>query len=673
MRKSEKKKTKGFHKKSIWPSIILFLLYIVFCVQLLVGMVNFFEMYIMDYKLAALYENAEHLERLVTDRLRDNTVQNAVSAVKRDLREGNDICLTDESGNVLLHFGETVPDFGREEMVGILDTYRVYPDVGAAKRNWDGMLLIPMEELLRRAIGTPPHREFGQNEHWLKEIIFSVNCWMEIPVRTEGYRMYFKDSVTLVRKDVIYLLIVGIIALLVLTVPIILLFINVLSSIAMQRRMVRLLYLDPTSGGKNWVYFIHRSQKILGRIRNLRCTYALINLHMDRYQDYCACYGSKAGEELLKNIDGFLQAKTGREETFARFARADYGLLLRCDSIEQCERRLKKLLAELTGIKQDRRLRYCAGIYGIVPVANQGDYGLQQRRQIDVEQLYHYASAARVSLGGKEEHIKVFDQQILEQQLWKHKVEDTMEMALLNKEFQIYLQPKYNPVSGKIVSAEALVRWLSPTEGLIPPGRFIPVFEENGFITQLDDYMISGVAKLQSEWKIQGRRSIPVSVNVSRVNFTKENLAEHICQLVDDYGAEHGSIELELTESAFFGDKAMLEKLVKELKVYGFPISMDDFGAGYSSLNSLKDLPIDVLKLDMEFFKGAVQEKRAQIVVREIIQMAKSLDMKIVAEGIERKDQVDFLAEQGCDMIQGFYFAKPMTVSEFNQRMDQEA
>ena len=185
--------------------------------------------------------------------------------------------------------------------------------------------------------------------------------------------------------------------------------------------------------------------------------------------------------------------------------------------------------------------------------------------------------------------------------------------------------------------------------------------------------MISSVAKLQSEWKIQGRRPVPVSVNLSRVNFTKEDLSEHICQLVDGYGADHGSIELELTESAFFGDKEMLEKLVKELKIYGFSISMDDFGSGYSSLNSLKDLPIDVLKLDMDFFKGADEEKRGEIVVKRIIELAKDLNMKIVAEGIEKKEQVDFLAEQGCDMIQGFYFAKPMTVSEFNQRVDQES
>lgn len=270
------------------------------------------------------------------------------------------------------------------------------------------------------------------------------------------------------------------------------------------------------------------------------------------------------------------------------------------------------------------------------------------------------------------EYLKVFDQQILQEQLWKNKVEETMEAALLNGEFKLYLQPKFDPVTEKIVGAEALVRWISPEDGMIPPNRFIPVFEENGFITKLDDYMILAVAKLQSEWKLKGQKQVPVSVNISRVNFVKEDLAEHICHLVDSYGADHAGIELELTESAVFGNKERLMQILKELKMCGFSISMDDFGAGYSSLNSLKDLPIDVLKLDMDFFRGEDEQQRGEIVVKETIRLAQALHLKIVAEGIEKKEQVEFLAEQGCDMIQGFYFAKPMPVEEFNERIKRD-
>lgn len=446
-----------------------------------------------------------------------------------------------------------------------------------------------------------------------------------------------------------------------------LMFVCALSAVAAQRRMVNLYYQDPVTGGKNWQYFIQKSRKKLCRIQNINTTYAMINLHLNEYQDYCACYGSRAGAELLQRLNAFLQVNIGRKETFARFASADFGLLLRCDSVKQCEKRLKKLMAELTGIQKDRGLSYQAGVYMI------NETGRQARKKLDVARIYHYANAARESISRKnDQYIKIFDEQILQEQLWKRKVEDMMEDALFNREFEMYLQPKYNPVSQKIVGAEALVRWISPTEGIISPGRFIPIFEENGFITRLDDYMISAVAKLQSERKIHGKKLIPVSVNVSRANFTRENLAQHVCQLVDGYGADHSCIELELTESAFFDDKTVLQRILNQLKGFGFRVSMDDFGAGYSSLNSLKDLPIDVLKLDMEFFRGEDKEKRGEIVVTEAIRLAKNLDMETVAEGIERKEQVEFLAGLGCDMIQGFYFAKPMPLPEFDERMERD-
>jgi len=681
--KCKKQKIKGFHKKSIWPSIVLFFMYLVFCFLLVMSFISVFGVYIISSKMDELSDNARHLGRLIEGRMQEEDILDAVSYVSGYLRQENDICVTDGDYHVLLHLGETeLPDFHEAGEMRIYEDFSddekssIIPSMEDQVLNNESAFIISIDELWELAMKAPPGKGPEAQGKWLNEIIYSIDYWKAIPVNAQGYHVYYKDSLILMRKDVIYILAVGAIAVIVLMVPVILLFINVLSSIAMQKRMIKLLYLDTITGGKNWVYFVQRCKKIFCRIRNARNTYAMINLHMDRYQDYCACYGNKAGEELLENINGFLQAKTGREETFARFAKADFGLLLKCEGTKQCEQRMKKMLAELTGIKRERRLNYHVGIYMIPPVTNQKDSGLQQRRQIDVDQIYHYATAASENLHGKEgQFIQVFDHQILEEQLWKRKVEDTMEPALLNKEFHIYLQPKYSPLSGKIVGAEALVRWISPTEGLIAPGRFIPIFEENGFITRLDDYMISAVAKLQSEWKLQGKKSIPVSVNVSRANFTKPDLAQHICHLVDSYGADHAVIELEVTESAFFGDKDMLQKIIKELKMYGFHISMDDFGAGYSSLNSLKDLPIDVLKLDMEFFrsKGDETERRGEIVVKETIQLAKNLDMKIVAEGIERREQVDFLAEQGCDMIQGFYYAKPMPVSEFNERVEKES
>ena len=170
-------------------------------------------------------------------------------------------------------------------------------------------------------------------------------------------------------------------------------------------------------------------------------------------------------------------------------------------------------------------------------------------------------------------------------------------------------------------------------------------------------------------WLDQGYKCVPVSVNVSRAHFIEKDLAEQILRMVDEAGCPHNLIEIELTESAFFDDKKAMIETIKKLKSYGFAVSMDDFGAGYSSLNSLKDMPLDVLKLDADFFRGEDAGERGQIVVSEAIRLGKSLNMRIVAEGVEDKEQVEFLASQGCDMIQGYYYAKPMPKNDYMSRM----
>lgn len=180
------------------------------------------------------------------------------------------------------------------------------------------------------------------------------------------------------------------------------------------------------------------------------------------------------------------------------------------------------------------------------------------------------------------------------------------------------------------------------------------------------------LAKVQAEWMAQGKKVVPISVNVSRAHFSFDNLAEHICEIVDRFQVPHEYIELELTESAFFDDKQTLIGIVNKMKEYGFKVSMDDFGAGYSSLNSLKELPIDIVKLDAEFFRGNDAEGKGKVIVGEAISLAKKLNLCIVAEGIESREQVDFLAENECDLIQGYYFAKPMPIEEFEKKVAQD-
>ncbi|MGN1120448.1 MAG: putative bifunctional diguanylate cyclase/phosphodiesterase, partial [Oscillospiraceae bacterium] len=346
-----------------------------------------------------------------------------------------------------------------------------------------------------------------------------------------------------------------------------------------------------------------------------------------------------------------------RREVCARVEKAEFVLVLRGKDEEELRTRVYELTAKINSGVDAHHLTWHAGIY------------CPKRTETDIVRGYHYAAAARATIDGQDSTgVAIFTQSMLDEQIWEHKVEERMEQALADEEFEVYLQPKYNPVTSELSGAEALIRWISPTDGFISPGRFIPIFEKNGFITKIDDYMISHAAAQQAKWIAEGKTVVPVSVNVSRAHFAQPNLAEHIRSLVDRYGIPHNVIEIELTESAFFDDKAALLSTVNRLKEYGFEISMDDFGAGYSSLNSLKDLPLDVLKLDAEFFRGEEDAERGKLVVSEAIKLAKSLDMRVVAEGVEKKEQVDFLAGQGCDMIQGFFFAKPMPIDEFEKK-----
>ena len=243
------------------------------------------------------------------------------------------------------------------------------------------------------------------------------------------------------------------------------------------------------------------------------------------------------------------------------------------------------------------------------------------------------------------------------------------ETALDNEEFLVYYQPKYDPQTDRLRGAEALIRWQSPEYGFLTPYKFIPIFEKNGFITSIDHYMIRHVARDQKRWLDMGMKCVPVSVNVSRIHFAEPDLAEQIRNIVDTEGTPHDLVEIELTESAFFDDKNAMLRTIARLKEYGFAVSMDDFGSGYSSLNSLKDMPLDVLKLDAEFFRGENADERGRIIVAEAIKLAQCLNMRTVAEGVEVKEQVDFLAGQKCDMIQGYYYAKPMPAGDFEGRM----
>lgn len=670
------------NRKRIWPSILAFVIFVLACMGAFAIFMYLCVASIMGTKIVGHYEEARQVGSIL-DALTDGgyTVAEAAKQMHRSIPGGKDIYILDREGNTVFRTGDSEPDFNltldfnlRQEFEAVADNKSSFtPDEGLGT-----ILELPAGEVFGNVFD--PMSQGETRAQWMDETIIRQDYWLKAPLRNDAYTLYVKCNLQAQRQDIVYIYLMSFAAIALLLVPVTLLFVNTIRSVIMQRRMTQLIYLDTVTESRNWLYFQNYAYRILTRLWNNKKAFAMVNLHLERYHNYRACYGVKAGEELLEAMSGFLSARMGKNETFARYEGADFGLLLQCageneeEYQENCKKRVRSLLAELTGLRPDQKIHFHAGINMIPPYTDEDGKWYHTRKGVDIDELYTYANAARLEANGVEEQrITFFDHDMLGRQKWERWVEDNMETALRNEEFQVYLQPKYSPATGKLVGAEALVRWISLATGLISPGHFIPIFERTGFVTQLDDYMISRVAKMQAEWMIQGKKMVPISVNVSRAHFAQEGLAQHICQLVDAYGPSHELIELEVTESAFFDDKDILVDTVKQLKDYGFRVSMDDFGAGYSSLNSLKDIPLDVLKLDGEFFRGDDDGGRGEIVVKEAIQLARNLDMSVVAEGIEKKEQVDFLAGQGCDMIQGYYYAKPMPVEEFEKKVEEDA
>lgn len=248
-------------------------------------------------------------------------------------------------------------------------------------------------------------------------------------------------------------------------------------------------------------------------------------------------------------------------------------------------------------------------------------------------------------------------------------INNTMEQALKDREFVVYLQPKVNLDDNSLVGAEALVRWVR-NGIIIMPGDFIPIFENNGFVVNLDFYIYEEVCKIIKGWIDEGKKPIPISVNVSRVHLHDDRFVEDIKKLVDSYGIPYGLLEMELTESIFLNNTEAAISAMKELRRLGFGVSIDDFGAGYSSLNLLKDMATDVIKLDKEFFGHENMQREEQIIVSSIISMAKQLNMKVLSEGVETQNQSDFLKSVLCDMAQGYLYSKPIPVSEFEKLIE---
>ncbi|MDF2907200.1 MAG: putative signaling protein [Herbinix sp.] len=431
----------------------------------------------------------------------------------------------------------------------------------------------------------------------------------------------------------------------------------IVTQVRSNRKVISTLYLDPVTGGDNWYKFRMNANKILSGKQFTKKNFALVNFDINRFKIINDAYGYQKGDEVLKDIYNVIKRWSLLGEPFTRYAADQFYILM---SFSEQEELTQKILDLNERIRQLRYTKAARIFYGVYFVTETKD---------SIDRMGEFAQVAKNNIKGSSEGIiSFFDDTARGRLLEEEEIEKSMNEALKNDEFQVYLQPKYMAKEEIISGAEALVRWKSSNGMPFSPGDFIPLFEKNGFITELDYYMLKKVCQLIRGWLDKGYNPLPISVNISRLHFANAHLAEIITDIVDSFDVPRNLIELELTESAFLQNKQMLIDTVVRLREYGFLVSMDDFGAGYSSLNSLKDLPLDTVKLDGELFRMTDEVERGLCVIRNTITMAKDLHMKVVAECIETREQVEFLCMVGCDVIQGYYFAKPMPADQFEER-----
>ncbi|MCF2680605.1 EAL domain-containing protein [Faecalicatena contorta] len=384
--------------------------------------------------------------------------------------------------------------------------------------------------------------------------------------------------------------------------------------------------------------------------------YDIICCNIENFKLYNDAFGIRGGDQLLCNIARYFQDRTKATEVLCRF-RADRFVWLIRRYNKYSDERFLELNQEITSYLGAENLSFKWGIYTIVD------------RTIPVEKMCDRAMLAVDSIKGQYlRHYAIYDEVMRDKLLREQEILDDMKGALDGGQFQVYLQPKFSLSDYRLAGAEALVRWYHPQKGLMSPGDFIPLFEKNGFITQMDQYVWEETCKFMREWKDKGYPCMPVSVNVSRADFYHENLTDVLLSLIGKYDLEPADFHLEITESVYTESPNHIMRMVSKLRNMGFVIELDDFGSGYSSLNMLNQMELDIVKLDMQFIQSEMAKPEEQGILRFITELAHWKKFKVVAEGIETKEELDRIRRIGCDYGQGYYFSKPLCRQEFEEK-----
>lgn len=421
-----------------------------------------------------------------------------------------------------------------------------------------------------------------------------------------------------------------------------------------QMELVYRAEYDMLTGIYNQETFETEAEKL--RKNNSERNYAITRMDVNRFKLINDLYGIEAGNVLLKKIASVLLEVTGMEGVCGR---------VNSDVFEYCmPYKTERELIDLT-----RRLsEYISVLVKECKVTFSYGICLIEDNETPINLICDRAYLALKSIKGNVvNNWSFYTNALRDKEMAEQRIENEMETALLNREFVVYLQPKYDIETGSVSGAESLVRWQHPACGIMAPNQFIDLFEKNGFIIKLDEYVWEETCRMLRKWLDAGYQSIPVSVNCSRANLYDVNIVEKLSAVIKKYNIPPKLLMIEITETVVFGDADRLFDILERLHVAGFLVSMDDFGSGFSSLNMLKDLYIDEIKLDRNFLSSTQNTKRGRIVIESVVSLAKQLDLMTVAEGVETKEQLQFLHNSGCDTAQGYYFSRPIPEEEFEK------
>ncbi len=390
---------------------------------------------------------------------------------------------------------------------------------------------------------------------------------------------------------------------------------------------------------------------------NKDSSYSIALLDIKDFKMINDIFGNEVGDSVLKRVANWIRENATKEWIFGRLSGDAFGICYPTDSVrlDVVEQRLSKFVISNGSI--DQHILMHVGIYNVTDPS------------IDISIMFDRAHLALTTIKNEYNiHIAIYDDNMRKQLLWDQKISTELEGAIENRQIVPYLQPIVNN-KGTIIGAEALVRWLHPEEGFLPPFKFIPVFEKNGMIAQVDKYIWRSACEIISSWN-GDKANLFISVNISPKDFYFMDVYAEIKALVEEFKTDPSRLRIEITETVMMTEAESRMAILSKFRKSGFIVEMDDFGSGYSSLNQLKDMPLDVLKIDMKFLSKAEDNHRAETILRNVLRLSSDLGLFSLTEGVETEDQYKMLNEMGCNLFQGYYFAKPMAVADFEKLCD---